>query len=137
VSIPHYHVVSSDISHIHTHTRAHHKYLTTACSIDILASKLVFNNQGYDYSSRSRHRGHQYNQHVTVSRYDNEYAGNNAGHIVTIQGGAGKTTMRRTSSEEQIVDRSAGATPTEIGLEAMDPRRIGVSKTVEVEIHKI
>lgn len=101
-------------------------------SIDILASKLAFNNQGYEYSSRSRR-----NQHGTVHRYDDGgYANNKNGHTVTVQGGVTKT-MRRTSSEEQIVDRSSGATPSEIGMDAMDPTRIGVSRTVEVEVHNL
>ncbi|KAK0386453.1 hypothetical protein NLU13_6289 [Sarocladium strictum] len=101
--------------------------------IDILASKLAFNNQGYEYSSRSRRNP----QGGTLHRYeDGGYASNKNGHIVTVQGGASKT-MRRTSSEEQIVDRSSAITPSDIGLEAMDPRRIGVSRTVEVEVHNV
>jgi hypothetical protein len=107
-----------------------------APSIDILASKLVFNQSGYGTSSRRARKLTTYgrkcaqNQFVTASSDIQE-----RNYNVQIQGGL--ASGRRTSSEERIVrDHPEGFVPaTPIALQSMHSGHINVTKIVDVQVY--
>lgn len=118
-------------------------------SIDILASKLVFNHQSHDSSSRSRPGATKsYPRQFTSSRKgDVGYTNGQGEHVVQVHGGpgggggaGGGSGHHRTSSQERIIERSGGSsartTPSDIDLEMMDPNKVGISKTVEFEVYE-
>lgn len=60
-------------------------------------------------------------------------------NFVEVHGGPGPKggTRTRTDSQERIIDNGSSRTPTsEIDLEVMDPKRPGISKTVEFEVYE-
>ncbi|RSL66585.1 hypothetical protein CEP54_003693 [Fusarium duplospermum] len=101
--------------------------------IDILASKVVFHNQVYGSSSHSRHIP-GYPRRQFTGGNDLILTTNQGEHIVEVQGG--DTNHDRTSSQERIISRRENREPSsEIDLEEMDPKQIGISKTVAFEVH--
>ena len=60
-------------------------------------------------------------------------------HVIEVQGGAHGTQRgreNRTSSQERIIEEgSSVGTSADIGLEMMDPHRVGISKTVEFKVY--
>lgn len=119
----------------------------TTRSIDILASKLVFTNQVYDSSSRSRGKSYP-RQFVTSRKGEGTYTASRGEHVIEVQGGGGGhggggaggggRSGHRTSSQERIIEAgsSSRTTPSDIDLEVMDPKRVGISKTVEFEVYE-
>jgi hypothetical protein len=105
-------------------------------SIDILASKLVFNQPGYGTSSRrarkltTHGRKGAQNQIVTGSSDIQKRSYN-----VQIQGAM--ASGRRTSSEERIVrDHPEGFAPASpIALQSMHSGHINVTKIVDVQVY--
>ncbi|KAH6670369.1 hypothetical protein F5X68DRAFT_50208 [Plectosphaerella plurivora] len=109
--------------------------------IDILASKVVFTNHiYYEGSSRSRQPSKATPGHHTASRNGNIMLTQTHGeNFVNIHGGPGAngTKRTRTDSQERIIDNGTSRSPTsEIDLEVMDPKRPGISKTVEFEVYE-
>lgn len=103
-------------------------------SIDILASKVVLNNQSYEISSRSR-GGQSSHRRQFVSGGREEVAFPPDQHVVKVQGSAADSTYGRTSSQERIIHpKSFGTAAWDGDLDAMDAGRVGISKTVEFEV---
>lgn len=112
-------------------------------SIDILASKVVFTNHVYyEGSSRSRQpsKGNP-TQFTSTRKGDIMLTATQAEHYVEVQGGPGPTASskpHRTDSQERIIDNGSSRTPTsvDIDLDTIDPKRNGISKTVEFEVYE-
>ncbi|KAM0235266.1 hypothetical protein ACHAPO_006063 [Fusarium lateritium] len=102
--------------------------------IDILASKVVFHNQVYGSS------GHSRNQPGAYPRQ--RFGGNGLDIVLTTQQGenivevrGGESSGDRTSSQERIINRRDHRSPSsDIDMDEMDSKQIGISKTVEFEV---
>ncbi|KAF5004978.1 hypothetical protein FDECE_8557 [Fusarium decemcellulare] len=101
--------------------------------IDILASKVVFHNQVYGSSSHSRHPG-GYPRRQFIGGNDLILTTNQGENIVEVHGG--DPNNDRTSSQERIISRKEHRKPSsDIDMEEMNPKQIGISKTVEFAVH--
>ncbi|KAF4454791.1 hypothetical protein FALBO_15782 [Fusarium albosuccineum] len=101
--------------------------------IDILASKVVFHNQVYGSSSHIRHPG-GYPRRQFIGGNDLILTTNQGENIVEVQGG--DPNNDRTSSQERIISRKEHRKPSSyIDMEEMNPKQIGISKTVEFAVH--
>ncbi|KAF4978620.1 hypothetical protein FZEAL_5023 [Fusarium zealandicum] len=103
--------------------------------IDILASKVVFHNQVYGSSSHSRPVAGGYPRRQFMSGRDDLVLTTNQGeNIVEVRGGG--VGGDRGSSQERIISRREHRKgSSDIDMEDMDPKQIGISKTVEFEVH--
>ncbi|KAK7418929.1 hypothetical protein QQX98_003632 [Neonectria punicea] len=100
--------------------------------IDMLASRLVFTDQAYSSSSRS-HPGNP-RQFTSNNNRGLHYSAAQNEQIIEVQGGGG--TVRRTSSQERIIETGQSQrTPSEIELDDMDGKR-GINKTVNFEVYE-
>ncbi|KAJ4256264.1 hypothetical protein NW762_009344 [Fusarium torreyae] len=103
--------------------------------IDILASKVVFHNQVYGSSTHSRHHPGGYPRRQFASAGGDIVLTTQQGeNIVEVRGGG--PTGDRASSQERIISRRDHRTPSsDIDLDEMDSKQIGISKTVAFEVH--
>jgi hypothetical protein len=105
-------------------------------SIDILASKVVFHNQVYGSSGQSRHQpgGYPHRQFANGRGGDIILTTQQGENIVEVRGG--ESTGDRTSSQERIISRRDHRNPSsDIDLDEMDTKQIGINKTVAFEVH--
>lgn len=104
-------------------------------SIDILASKVVFHNQVYGSSGHSRNQQPAYpRQRFGGTGRDIVLTTQQGENIVEVRGGEGSG--NRTSSQERIISRRDHRNPSsDISMDEMDSKQIGISKTVEFEVH--
>ncbi|KAF4967439.1 hypothetical protein FSARC_5012 [Fusarium sarcochroum] len=104
-------------------------------SIDILASKVVFHNQVYGSSGHSRHQPGGYPRRQFTSHGGDIILTTQQGeNIVEVRGG--EPTGDRASSQERIISRREHRTPSsDIDMDEMDSKQIGISKTVAFEVH--
>ncbi|EKJ77629.1 hypothetical protein FPSE_02127 [Fusarium pseudograminearum CS3096] len=101
--------------------------------IDILASKVVFHNQVYGSSGHSRnHPGGYPRQRFGGNGLDIILTTQQGENIVEVRGG--ESSGDRTSSQERIISRAHRNTSSDIDMEEMDTKQIGISKTVEFEV---
>ncbi|KAM5372952.1 hypothetical protein ACJZ2D_007163 [Fusarium nematophilum] len=102
--------------------------------VDILASKVVFRNQVYGSSSHGRQNQASYPRNQFMGGDDLMLTTNQGEHIVEVRGG--QSAGDRTSSQERIISRKDHRKgSSDIDLEDMDPKQIGISKTVAFEVH--
>ncbi|KAJ4017611.1 hypothetical protein NW752_001516 [Fusarium irregulare] len=103
--------------------------------IDILASKVVFHNQVYGSSGHSRNQQPAYHrQRFGGTGRDIVLTTQQGENIVEVRGGEGSG--NRTSSQERIISRRDHRNPSsDISMDEMDSKQIGISKTVEFEVH--
>ncbi|KAF5966629.1 hypothetical protein FBULB1_11548 [Fusarium bulbicola] len=104
--------------------------------IDILASKVVFHNQVYGSSGQSRHQpgGYPHRQFANGRGGDIILTTQQGENIVEVRGG--ESTGDRASSQERIISRRDHRNPSsDIDLDEMDTKQIGISKTVAFEVH--
>ncbi|KAF4993089.1 hypothetical protein FGRMN_6704 [Fusarium graminum] len=103
--------------------------------IDILASKVVFHNQVYGSSGHSRpqqpggypRRHFQAGGDIMLTTQQGE-------NIVEVRGG--ESVHDRASSQERIISRREHINhSSDIDMEEMDHKQIGISKTVAFEVH--
>ncbi|KAF5022460.1 hypothetical protein F66182_5496 [Fusarium sp. NRRL 66182] len=103
--------------------------------IDILASKLVFHNQVYGSSGHSRQQPGGYaRRNFASGGGDIVLTTQHGENIVEVRGG--EHNNDRTSSQERIISRREHRNPSsDIDLDDMDSKQIGISKTVAFEVH--
>ncbi|RKL17138.1 hypothetical protein BFJ68_g4645 [Fusarium oxysporum] len=109
-----------------------------ASQIDRFAytSKVVFHNQVYGSSGQSRHQpgGYPHRQFANGRGGDIVLTTQQGENIVEVRGG--ESTGDRTSSQERIISRRDHRNPSsDIDLDEMDTKQIGISKTVAFEVH--
>ncbi|KAM0351194.1 hypothetical protein ACHAP4_009332 [Fusarium culmorum] len=101
--------------------------------IDILASKVVFHNQVYGSSGHSRnHPGGYPRQRFGGNGLDIVLTTQQGENIVEVRGG--ESSGDRTGSQERIISRAHRNTSSDIDMDEMDTKQIGISKTVEFEV---
>ncbi|KAH7184905.1 uncharacterized protein B0J16DRAFT_414335 [Fusarium flagelliforme] len=103
--------------------------------IDILASKVVFHNQVYGSSGHSRNQPPNYaRQRFGGTGRDIVLTTQQGENIVEVRGG--EASDNRTSSQERIISRRDHRHPSsDISMDEMDSKQIGISKTVEFQVH--
>ncbi|KAL8372536.1 hypothetical protein RB595_002053 [Gaeumannomyces hyphopodioides] len=105
--------------------------------IDMLSSKVVSTNpSNYDASRGSRQARSSRKRQAPDGKDDMKLqAGGRVERVVEVRGGAGPA-FGKTSSQERIIHNGSpfGTAASDIALGAMDPKRVGISKTVEFEV---
>jgi hypothetical protein len=87
------------------------------------------------FSYNRRGRLSHISKFVTGERDQEIFPTNQAEHIVEIHGGAADSGYGRTNIQERIIRAGLfGMAGSDVNLDAIDARRVGISKTVEFDV---
>lgn len=103
----------------------------------MLSSKVVSTNHTNYYASRGSRQARSSRKKQAPDREDMKFpAGpSRVERVVEVRGGAAGPGIGKTSSQERIIhDGSPFGIAADIALDTMDPKRVGISKTVEFEV---